>query len=332
MKVLRLFVSLTMLSGLLSVSGRTMAEELTSESLTSSATVAYVDATEAPAPDDDPPPLPFHSVEGYGGGAITPMAYLVNPSPNPCCFFGKPSAAFSYVNAGHKNLDALTVSETLFGRLELSYGADRFGVGTLTRDLNQAGFDVEETSVWLHNFNMRFLALKENYCDTHLPAITFGAHFKWNANIDQINQEVNSALSSIGYTKDHGQDYTVTMTKTLPKVFGRLPVVVTGGLRASQAANLGFLGFGDAWHTTFEGNIATLPAKWLVLAYEFRGKASPFYGEIPGLVGDENNWHAFDAAVILNSHTTLVGGYGMFGTLANTEENSVWWLQFKYEF
>ncbi|MHC4985272.1 MAG: hypothetical protein ACYTFO_03860, partial [Planctomycetota bacterium] len=25
------------------------------------------------------PPLPLHCIEGYGGGAITPVAYLVNP-------------------------------------------------------------------------------------------------------------------------------------------------------------------------------------------------------------------------------------------------------------
>jgi hypothetical protein len=314
-----------MISGLLFHAPFARGDELTSSDFEAT------DAEAAPPPQD-PPPLPFHTIEGYGGGAITPMAYLVNPSTDPCCCpWGKPAVAFSYVNMGHKNLDALTVSETLFGRLELSYGADRLGVGTLTRDLNQAGFDVPQTDVWLHNFNVRYLAVKENYCDTLLPAVTFGVHFKWNANINQINNEVNQALSSIGYTRDSGQDYTVTLTKTLPKAFGR-PVIVSGGLRASQAANLGFLGFGDSWHTTFEGSVAYLPCDRLLFAYEFRGKASPFYGEIPGLIGDEDSWHAFDAALILNSHSTLVAGYGMFGTLANTDENSVWWLQLKYEF
>ena len=31
------------------------------------------------APPEEPPPLPFHSIEGVGGGAITSIAYLVNP-------------------------------------------------------------------------------------------------------------------------------------------------------------------------------------------------------------------------------------------------------------
>ena len=34
-----------------------------------------------PASFEKGPPLPFHTIEGYGGGAITPMAYLVNAGP-----------------------------------------------------------------------------------------------------------------------------------------------------------------------------------------------------------------------------------------------------------
>lgn len=33
-----------------------------------------------PAPGDGPP-LPVHTIEGGGGAAITPIAYLVNPGP-----------------------------------------------------------------------------------------------------------------------------------------------------------------------------------------------------------------------------------------------------------
>ena len=45
------------------------------------------------------PPLPVHTVEGVGGGAITPMAYLVNPEPEGAVF-GKPSVGLTYVNIG----------------------------------------------------------------------------------------------------------------------------------------------------------------------------------------------------------------------------------------
>ncbi len=69
----------------------------------------------------------------------------------------------------------------------------------------------------------------------------------------------------------------------------------------------------------------------LLLAYEFRQKSSP-YGQIPGLVGDEDNWHSVDAVLLLNSQTTLAVGWVPLGTLANTDENGGWCLQFKHEF
>lgn len=49
------------------------------------------------------PPLPCHTIEGVGGGAITPMAYLVNPEPEGAVF-GKPAFAVSYASMGHKSL------------------------------------------------------------------------------------------------------------------------------------------------------------------------------------------------------------------------------------
>jgi hypothetical protein len=290
------------------------------------ATTSAEAAPAADAPAEKGPPLPFHTIEGVGGGAITPMAYLVNPAPKGQVF-GEPSVALSYVNLGSKNLDAITVTENLFGFVELGYAADRFGLGTLPSALHTAGFNVPESDVWLHHFNARIQAVKE---DDLWPAITFGIDAKYNDGISSINDEVNGALSSIGYKSASGQDYTVTFTKTVAKAFG-FPVIFTGGIRASEAANLGFLGFGDTYHATFEGSVVTLPVEWLVLAYEFRQKTDP-YGQIPGLINGEDNWHALDVGLILDKRTTFVLGYGFFGELANTEANSAWWLQFKHEF
>jgi hypothetical protein len=69
----------------------------------------------------------------------------------------------------------------------------------------------------------------------------------------------------------------------------------------------------------------------VVLAYEFRQKTDP-YEHIPGLSDGEDNWHAFDLGFILNKNTTLVAGYGIFGTLANANADGAWWLQLKHEF
>ena len=195
--------------------------------------------------------------------------------------------------------------------------------------------------MWLYNFSARFLAFKENADDIKwLPAVTFGANFKYNGDIASINDKLGGALTTIGYAHDYGVDLTLTATKTLGKGFFGRPLILTAGLRESEAANLGFLGFSDKYAASFEGSVAVLPFDKLLLAYEFRQKTSP-YGTIgPGgtidvpnlLIGGENNWHGFDIAYIASKHTTLVGGLGLFGNLANAIANDAWWLQLKYEF
>jgi hypothetical protein len=292
----------------------------------------------APPADDKGPPLPFHTIEGYGGGGITPFAYLVNPGKEDC-LWGKPAGALTYVNARQKDLAAITVSETLFARVELSYGGDRLGLGTLPADIARfTPLSIEENDVWLHNFNIRALLVKENDCllGFKAPAITAGVQFKYNSDIEHINQELHGVLGDIGYRHSSGEDFTLIATKTFPELLLCRPVVVSAGLRLSEAADLGFLGFGDTYHATFEGNVAWLPRDKVLVAYEFRQKTDP-YGMIPNgaggyLIGPEDNWHAFDLALIPSKHSTIVAGWGLLGNLANTRADNTWFFQYKYEF
>jgi hypothetical protein len=253
----------------------TVAEEFAELSLDDAAAAAAV---------DEPPPLPFHSIEGVGGGAITPMAYLVNPG-DECHAFGKPAVAMSFVGFGEKNLTAITVTETLFQRVELGYAANRLGLGDLPgeiHDFSEGAINNSESDIWLHHFNVRALLVKENAGDLPLPAVTAGVHFKVNGTIRDIDEELGGALTGIGLRSSSGVDYTLTATKTIPPdVLGR-PLILTAGLRLSKAANLGFLGFGDEYRPTFEGSVAFLPLDRVLVAYEFRQKADP-YGRIPGV-------------------------------------------------
>ncbi len=280
------------------------------------------------------PPCPFHTIEGSSGGAITPMACLVNS--DPICegaVLGKPTVALSYVNLGNKNLDAITYTQAAWGRIEFGYAANRLGLGSLPREIRDATtVDVHHSDLWLHHFNLRALLLEDGDClgGFAMPALAAGVHVKYNDAIHDVNNRLGGALTTIGYDRDTGVDFTVTATKAIPpEILGR-PVMVTGGVRASQAAQLGLLGFGDDYYATFEGSVVCFATDKLVLAYEFRQKPDP-YGQIPGLIGDEDHWHGFDAALILSDHTTFCAGYGLFGTVANTEEDGVWWLQLKFE-
>lgn len=264
------------------------------------------------------------------------MAYLVNPAPEGE-IFGKPSVAFDIIGLGEKNLNTFMITENFLGRVEFGFAADDLSLGSLPGAIQRnTTVDIGRSDVWLYNFSVRGLLVKENNNDNHwIPAVTLGAIFKTNEGIRSINQKLGGALETIGYGRENGTDFTLTATKTLPTAFLGKPLILTGGLRESQAADIGFLGFSNTYHASFEGSVAVLPFdKWL-FAYEFRQKSSP-YDTITlnneTIIGTENNWNAFDAAYIVSNHTTVVAGYGVFGNLANADANSNWWLQLKYEF
>jgi hypothetical protein len=279
------------------------------------------------------PPLPLHTIEGVGGALFTPMAYLVNPEPE-CACLKCPAFAMSYANLGDKNLDAFTVTRMVGDRIEFGYGANRLGLGTLPMAIRDATtIDIEHSDIWLHHFNVRTLLVKEGTCvaGCAMPAITAGVHFKYNASIRNINGRLGGLLSGIGLRRENGEDFTLTATRTIPPTILGRPVIVTGGLRATQGAQLGLLGFGRDYYVTFEGSVACLATDRLVLAYEFRQKPDP-YARIATVIEEEDSWHGFDVAVILSDQATFAAGYGIFGKVVNTDVNSAWWLQLKYEF
>lgn len=292
------------------------------------------DAGKAETPPAKPtkgPPLPVHTIEGYGGGAITPTAYLVNAGPKGTTF-GLPAVSATGVYIGHgKNLGTLAITETLFGHVELGYGFSRFGIGNAKDAIKDAtGVEVRD-DVYLHNFNVRFGVLDENaFGLSFLPAVTVGVHYKHNVGIKSIDRRLGGALTSIGLDGSDAVDFTLTASKTFGDVFGH-PLIVSAGLRNSQDAWLGYLGFSDERAFTFEANAIYIPTNWLAIAYEFRQKNNP-YDQIPGLVGDEDDMHAFSLIWIADEHLTVALVYGIFGEVLNTNENSAVALQLKWEF
>ena len=287
------------------------------------------------APKEKGAPLPLHTIEGYGGVLITPIAYLVNPNPNGD--IGLPSVSVTYVNARQKNVTSLSVTETLYGRVELGFAASRFGTGSLeSQVLGATGIDIGSNDVWLYNFNARTLILKENDFDTNwVPALTFAVQGKYNGNIQDISNALAAAgvpqgLGYIGYGRDYGVDFVLTASKAFD-IYGH-PLIFSVGGRASDAAQLGYLGFGGGYNVTVEGNVVFGVTNWLLLAFEYRQKPNPYNQNLSPLIGGENDWWTIGAAFILDKHTTLTAGYGHFGQVLNTQENAAWAVALKYEF
>lgn len=337
---------------------------------------SMADAAGAAPSNAEGPPIPFHCIEGYSGGVITPMAYICN-ADGASDTIGQPVFSYTFLDLGTKEIQAFAVTVPLFRRIEFGYAFNYFTLGSLFDDLNRAvvtpatvvsvpdgegdryvtvpartvekmdfnqgteGYryvtvpartmNPSRDNFWLHHFNVRGMLVEENSFDLPLPAVTAGVHFKYNHGINSLNRSLGGALSRIGFERSNGTDFTLTASKMFPTLAFGCPVIVTGGIRWSEAAQIGLLGFGDTYDTTFEGSVACLPTDWLVLAYEVRQKDNP-YTEINGLLGDEDWWQAFSASWIVNDNLSLSAVWGMFGNVANARADNTLAVQAKWEF
>jgi len=281
------------------------------------------------------PPLPTHNVEGNSGVFITPTAYLANP-PAEGQKIGLPSFSATGAFIGEKDFQSYVVTENLFGRLEVGYAAERMGLGDWPDAVERAtgGIQVKDY-VLLHNLNTRFMAVKEGDFECPwMPAITLGSHFKWNDGLAEINRELGGECDVLGADHTFGTEFTALASKTITEVLPR-PVIVSGGLRNSDAIHTGFMGFAGERRTTFEGSLIYLLTDNLLIASEYRQKPDLIDQCTVGndhLVKAENDWWDICLAYIVNDHITIAGGYANFGNVLNHHEDNVWAFQLKYEF
>ncbi|HLP78448.1 MAG TPA: DUF3034 family protein [Candidatus Paceibacterota bacterium] len=288
-------------------------------------------ASAAPAKAEKPAPLPLHQIEGNGGIFSTLSAYIVNP-PRDGEPVGRPSVGFSYVDIGHgQNLEALTLTESPFKRLELGYGWNNLDLGDLPLDIKDAtDVSISKQAVQLHNINARFQFLKEGEFDQKwIPAVTGGAHLKINDGISDINRDLGGALANAGIKDDQGVDFTLYASKLFTQL--PRPVLVELGGRATKGVWNGLGGFTDSYSFLFEGNVVVFVTGNFALAAEYRQQPND-YKPIGNLVKASGDWWTLDAAYVVNSHLTLAAGYGHFGGVLNHDANGVWGLTTKWEF
>lgn len=110
------------------------------------------------------PPLPLHTIEGNSGCFAVSTAYMANP-PKEGEIFGRPSFSTSAIFAREKNLQSFAVTENLFGRIELGYAYERFGLGDWPSDVKTAAGAKVDNHLGLHNFNIRAMVIEEGSFD-----------------------------------------------------------------------------------------------------------------------------------------------------------------------
>jgi len=286
------------------------------------------DAAAGPPPGDGPP-LPLHNLEGTCGGVSSPMAYLCNPGP-PGTEIGMPTFSTTFLKAGDKEVQSYAMSMTFYRRIEFSYAANRIQLGDWPKGIREVtGLRVGRNHVWVHNLNLRGMVIEET---PTIPAVTGGVHFKLNESVHAINHRTAYVPRNLaGFEKASGADYTISIAKTFPKLLFDRPVLANFGLRWTQAAYAGWLGFGNEWNTNIEAHIAWVPFDWLAVAYEYKEMNSPYNG-VGTLVREEDDWHTVLVAWIINEHCTLAGAWGHLGAVVNHHEDAAWGVQFKYEF
>jgi hypothetical protein len=287
--------------------------------------------TASAATTEKPAPLPLHQIEGNGGVFSTLSAYIVNP-PRDGEPVGRPATGFSFVDLGHgQELEALTLTESPWKRLELGFGWENFDLGDLPLAIqNATGVSISRQEVQLYNANARLQLLTEGEFDQKwLPALTAGVHYKYNDGISSINNDLGGALAAHGITGRDGVDFTLYASKLLTQL--PRPVLVDLGGRATKGVWNGLGGFSENYSFLFEGNVVVFVTSKFALAAEFRQEPND-YRPIGNLVKAEGNWATLDAAYVVNKHLTLAVGYGHFGNVLNHEANRVWGVTTKWEF
>jgi len=280
------------------------------------------------------PPLPMHNVEGNSGVFITSTAYLTNPPENGDVF-GKPSFSFSFAAIGEKDFESVAVTENIGGKMEIGYAMERIGLGDWPEDVKAyANIHVENHAI-VHNLNTRLMVIEEGGYDcAWMPAVTLGAHFKWNDGHNKINRQTGGLCEMLGVDHDSGTDITAVATKTIADWLPK-PLIVSAGLRNSDAIHTGLLGFAGERRTTVEGSLIYFLTDKLLLASEYRQKSDlcdPYPSDTKHLIMSESDWWDICLGYIVDDHLAIAGGYANFGNVLNHDEDEVWAIQFKYEF
>ena len=279
------------------------------------------------------PPLPLHTIEGNSGVCITSTAYLANP-PEEGEIFGKPSISAGAVFAREKDLQYMAVTQNIYGRFEIGYAYERFGLGDWPDDVKTAAGASVSQHLGLHNLNMRAMVVEEGVEYSWMPAVTIGAHMKWNEGQTKLDDDLGGLLDTLDSDHSRGIEFTAVASKTIKDLLPH-PVILSAGFRNGDAIHTGLFGFAGERETTFEGSAIVFLTDRLAFAADYRQKTNVLDEFSTGgkhLVKAENDWWALCLAYVVNDNMTISGGYVNLGNLANHRESNGWGIKMKYEF
>jgi Protein of unknown function (DUF3034) len=241
--------------------------------------------------------VPLNNLEGVGGIAFNPVAYTAgtefekgeNASDlSPGSVFNKPQFGIWYVSLPHVSVDwtAIGVADTLFKRLEVSYGYET---------VNQENASAKHKN----NLGAKLLLLPENSFETkYVPAVSVGTVYKQTSHLG-------------AGADDNDYDVYVVATKLITQL--PRPVLLSGGVLSTKEKATGVFGFGDKRKETGFANIDVILPHDLALGFEYKQGARE-----PGF-RNADYWDAH-LAWLANKNLSLVLAYVDAGDYKSTSK------------
>lgn len=207
--------------------------------------------------------------EGQTGALLTPFAYTAK-SPNNN--IGLPEVSFHYLNAGDVVGNYFTTSATvgMFNRAEFGYTRTSVSAGShALSPLFDGGYNT---------FHGKVNVIAENAFKTkYMPAVSVG--FVARTNVRHVGGVVTDEDTN-------NTDAYVVATKTITQV-KHLPIVLSGGVRGTNASVWGIAGNAPDWKACAFGTAAfvvTAPGKTtLIIGSEVAQQPKSIEG-LPGAV------------------------------------------------
>lgn len=244
---------------------------------------------------------PFNNLEGVGGVAFNPLAYLGGAGPSEAeekawgnsplgevtKYIGKPRFGSWYVNLSDVKINwfAAGVSDTIADRLEVSYGFENINQG-------------DAKSHNKNNIGGKLLIVPENWNNLQfVPAISLGAIYKHTDNV------------ILGARHDGWDGYLVA-SKTVTGLLR--PVILSGGGLLTNSYATGALGYDKQSKATLFGNIDILLTDHILAGFEY--KQGPDFNNLK----NADYWDVH-AAWLANKNLTIIAAYTYTGDQKSTK-------------
>jgi hypothetical protein len=170
-------------------------------------------------------------LEGETGVFVTPLAYTV---ASPANNVGRPVVSFHFLDHGSVvgTFSNISVTAGAFGRLEFGY----------TRDVHTTGGSPTLSPLWHNGFNIvhgKVNIVPENTGkQSWIPAVSAGF---------LVRTQVHNVGGAIANKDSHNGDVYVVASKTITQIKGLPPIIVSGGVRGTNAELWGIAGNAESF-------------------------------------------------------------------------------------